>query len=140
MKKQDKASNREKLVKLFENVSKVDMKKFKEYIDSKPLNENFDINENPMQPEVAPAPTPGIQPQTLPKPAPTTTPSPKPNPFAPSIEPDAEPKGMAEEAQQGSAIDVLAKKLSDEIAATYNKNKTNVAPQAPAQGDQAPQV
>lgn len=121
-------SSQEKLVKLFENVSRVDMNNFKKYLDTKTV-----LNENPQvqpqrEPEVAPN-----QPTTLPSPEvkPTTKPEKRPNPFAPSIEPDAEPKGVAEQEGQQKPIDILAKKLSDEIAATYNQKKSPVTNQQP---------
>jgi hypothetical protein len=122
-----KLTSQEKLVKLFEGVSRVDMKKFKQYLDSKQV-----LNENP-QPEPTIAPN---QPEVLPAPSPVpatpaTKPATRPNPFAPSIEPDADPKAVAEQEGQGKPIDILAKKLSDEIAATYNKAKGG------AQGQQA---
>lgn len=145
MKKVDKLSEREKLVKLFESVGRAKMDRFKEYLNSKPLNESLDelasmTNENPQrpEPEVAPPPAPQVQPEVLPRPTTTPTPAPKPNPFAPSIEPDTEPKaeGVSEE-EQTKPIDLLAKKLSDEIAATYNKNKGNIQSSSPETPQQA---
>jgi hypothetical protein len=111
----NKQSTTEKLVKLFENVNKTKMEAFKKYLNENPQLEPIT---QPAQPE----------PQVLPMPAPATPatkPATRPNPFAPSIEPDADPKAMAAEGEEAgnSNIDVLANKLSDMIAATYNKAK-----------------
>jgi hypothetical protein len=124
-----------KLVKLFETVSKTDMGKFQKYLDSKQT-----LNENPQLEPITQPSRPEREPQVLPSPAtPATKPATKPNPFAPSIQPDADPKGAIGEAGQSaeSSIDVLAKKLSDEIAATYNKVKSTPTQQSPQQGQKS---